>query len=73
MKDVNGVDQFFLLSSQVFVGSVMVRVIEIDTEQGFAFNSCNTCFGAASKDGSKFYCGHCDCVVTATPRFDSLK
>lgn len=55
--------------SQACMGSVLARIIEIDIDQGFAFNSCNTCYGAATRDGSKFYCGHCDCLVTASPRF----
>lgn len=54
---------------QIGFGYVRARVIEIDTEKGWLYQSCSRCFKKVKKAGDKHYCDKGDQIVIAVPRY----
>lgn len=53
---------------QTGFGTVLARVIEIELDQGWLYDSCNTCFKSVTQVGAKYACENCETMVAATPR-----
>lgn len=51
------------------VGAVLVTVVELNMDQGWSYNSCNTCLKTVKLLDNKFTCGKCKVPVSARPRF----
>ncbi|KAL7132608.1 hypothetical protein ABFS83_12G086200 [Erythranthe nasuta] len=56
-------------STTVANGALLAKVIEIESEDKWWYESCVTCFKKVETSGTTFYCLNCDTMVMAVPRF----
>lgn len=52
--------------------SVMAKVIEVDADNGWYYQSCSKCFKKVKRFENKLYCDKCTRFVIAIPRYEKL-
>lgn len=60
-----------LFLMQVGFAAIVVRVVELEDQYGWTYDSCNRCMRKVSKVGSRFYCKNpkCSRMVIAVPQY----
>lgn len=50
------------------MGSVLAKILEIETEDNWWYEACSKCLRKAEPVGRKYYCDKCEKLVVAVPR-----
>lgn len=57
-----------ILIFQECSGSLLAKIIEIESEDNWWYESCGKCLKKVKKIDKQFYCEKCDKMVVAIPR-----